>query len=63
MSAEAMSRTLVSGVIEMMIDLNYLRVRLPDGEQYYVLTPDLKTNTWRVNKSLLKAINAKEVRP
>jgi hypothetical protein len=60
-SAEAMGRKLVGDTLDMLIELNYLRVRLSDGSEHYVLTPDIDTNTWHVSKSLLKAIKAKEV--
>jgi hypothetical protein len=60
MSQEERNSRLLGDVIDMLVQINSLRIRLADGTEHYVLAPDGKT--WRIHKSLLKAIKAKEVR-
>jgi hypothetical protein len=62
MSTASRHENLLAGVIEMLLDLNSLRVRLADGSEHYVLIPDTNGKTWHISKPFLKAIKAKEVR-
>jgi hypothetical protein len=59
MSKTSRHSRLLEQVIDMLVQINSLRIRLADGTEHYVLAPDGKT--WRIHKSLLKALKAKEV--
>jgi len=62
MSKTSRDSRLLEQVIDMLVQINTLRIRLADGTEHYVLAPDKDGKTWRVHKSLLKALKAKEVR-
>jgi hypothetical protein len=61
MSEISRAPRLVEQVVDMLVQINSLRIRLADGTEHYVLAPDTDGKTWHVHKSLLKALKAKEV--